>query len=166
MHWSDKYLKALANKKQLIGDKALRDVLLNQFNSYPVLQEVRFKGFTADILLIDTDNKTLVGIEVKSDRDTLYRLEEQLRGYLKYCNYVLVATTLSHKKEILKILNNPEFSNIGLLMYNMYNEGKRFQWLKDGHENEVNGVGCDWISKKHQLYQWLYLLEMIWGEQA
>lgn len=163
MHWSDKYIKALVSNKQLIGDRVLRDVLLEQFNNYPVLQEVRFKGFTADMLLIDPHDRVIFGIEVKSDRDTLYRLKEQLRGYLKYCHYVLVATTLSHKKEILQILNNPEFSNVGLLIYYMNNDGKRFEWIKDGYKNEVKGVGCDWISKKHQLYQWLYLLEQIWG---
>lgn len=163
MHWSDKYLKALTNKKQLIGDKVLRDVLLGQFNDLPVLQEVRFKGFTADILHIDPYDRIIFGIEVKSDRDTLYRLEEQLRGYLKYCHFVIVATTLSHKKEVLKILNNPEFEDVGLLMYYMDYDDKRFEWLKDGYENEVKGVGTQWITKNHQLYQWLYLLEQIWG---
>lgn len=165
--WQTKYLKAIENKKQLIGDKVIRDVVIERFLNFPMLEEVRFEGFTADLIFIDTKKPCLIGVEVKSDRDELHRLPEQLRGYLMWCNYVVVATTMLHWAEALKILDSePIFSEVGLLIYKMEGAKRYFEIVREPVFADVSGwTSATWISKKHQLYQWRYLLEMIWGQR-
>lgn len=164
--WQTKYLKAINNKKQLIGDKVIRDAVVERFLNFPMLQEVRFKGFTADLIFIDTKKPCLIGVEVKSDRDELHRLPEQLRGYLMWCNYVVVATTFMHLRGVLEIINSDEeFQDVGVWVYRMNGENREFEVVREPRgcylKNDIA-----WISKKHQLYQWKYLLEIMWGEQA
>lgn len=164
MHYQRKYLNAIKNRINLIGDKILREVLIEQFNIFNYLEEVRFQGFTADVLFIDTKDTLLWGIEVKSDRDNLDRLESQLYGYLANCNIVFIATTLSQRKNVLRILDKPEFKDVGLLTYYMNNGQRFFRTEKEAVNAKIKGNGINWITKKHQLYQWIYLLEEIWGE--
>ncbi len=166
--WQKKYLKAIENKKQLIGDKVIRDAVVERFLNLPMLQEVRFEGFTADLVFIDTKKPCLIGVEVKSDRDELYRLSEQLKaGYLKWFNVVIVATTMMHKAEALKILDSePMFSEVGLFIYKMDGDKRYFEVVKKPVFADVSRwTSAKWVSKKHQLYQWRYLLEMIWGQE-
>lgn len=170
--WQTKYQKAIQQKKQLIGDKVIRDVVKEKYSDFPILEEVRFPAklgagrFTADLVVIDTDKPCLIGVEVKSDRDELHRLKEQLRGYLMWCNFVIVATTFMHKKGVLEIVNSDaEFADIGVWVYRMNGEKREFEVVREPRgcylKNDIA-----WISKKHQLYQWKYLLEIMWGEQA
>ena len=166
--WQTKYLKAINNKKQLIGDKVIRDAVVERFLNFPMLQEVRFEGFTADLIFIDTKKPALIGVEVKSDRDELKRLPEQLKaGYLKWCNVVVVATTMMHRAEALKILDSePMFSEVGLFIYKMDGAKRYFEVVKKPVFADVSGwTSTKWVSKKHQMYQWRYLLEMIWGQE-
>lgn len=164
--WQTKYLKAIENKKQLIGDKVIRDAVVEMFSDFPMLEEVRFKGFTADLIFIDTKKPCLIGVEVKSDRDELHRLPEQLRGYLLWCNYAVVATTYMPLKEVLEIINSDEeFADVGVWVYRMNGNIREFEVVREP-------CGCylkndaGWISKKHQLYQWKYLLEIMWEGQG
>lgn len=161
--WQQKYMRAIRTGKQLIGDKVMRKAIVNCFSNDCILDEVRFDGFIADMLFINPEQSTIVGVEVKSDRDDFDKLEHQLRGYLKWCNVVFLATTIMHEDEALNILNNPEFANVGLLIYVMKGDEKYFTCLKKPVWADVYGVGSEWVSKKHKLYQWLYLLELIWG---
>lgn len=165
--WQTKYLKAINNKKQLIGDKVIRDAVIERFSNLPMLQEVRFEGFTADLVFIDTKKPCLIGVEVKSDRDELQRLAEQLKaGYLKWCNVVVVATTMIHRVEALKILDSePMFSEVGLFIYKMDGDKKYFEVVREPVFADVSGwTSAKWVGKKHQLYQWKYLLEIMWGQ--
>lgn len=170
--WQSKYLKAINNKKQLIGDKVIRDAVIEMFSDFPMLEEVRFPAklgagrFTADMVVIDTDKPCLIGIEVKSDRDELHRLKEQLRGYLTWCNYVVVTTTYMHLRGVLEIINSDEeFQDVGVWVYRMNGENREFEAFREARGCRLqNETG--WISRKHQLYQWKYLLEIMWGEQA
>ena len=166
--WKSKYLKAIENKKQLIGDKVIRDAVIERFLDLPMLQEVRFKGFTADLIFIDVEKPALIGVEVKSDRDELKRLSEQLKaGYLKWCNVVIVATTMIHRAEALKILESePMFNEVGLFIYKMEGDKRYFEVVRESVFADVSGwTSAKWVGKKHQLYQWRYLLEMIWGQE-
>ena len=161
--WQTKYLKAIRTKKQLIGDAVMRRAMLQQFSDYCYLQEVRFPNVTADMVMIDPKKAEMVGIEIKSDRDELQRLPQQLRGYLRYCPFVIVATTLMHRREAMQILQEAEFETVGLLLYIMDDSGNYFEFERRPLLNDVKGVGLDWMSKRHQLQQWRYLLEMLYN---
>ena len=164
----EKYDKAKKKGIQLIGDKVIRDTLFEHLIQLygadnEILEEVRFPAFTADVLMFLTGKKKyIVGFEVKSDRDTLKRLETQLREYLKYCNVVFVVTTLLHYKEVAKLLERAEFANVGLLVYKMTYEGKTLECAKLATKVDIKGLSTKWISKQHQLYRFEYYLKMLW----
>lgn len=157
MLWQEKYYLAGKNKVQLIGDKVMRRAFLEQYKNFAVLQEVRFPRFTADMVLIHTASGEINGIEFKSDRDSLNRLPMQLQEYTKWLPFVCVATTLMHRKNVLKILE--DFPTVGLFVYIMEDENRGFVYEKDAYYNDVSGMSIDWIRPNHQLYQWVYLLE-------
>lgn len=168
MYWKEKYEKAINENKQLICDNVMREAFYKQFKDVVTVEEVRFPEFQADLLEFRTieGELKLIGYEFKSDRDTLDRLENQLRGYLKYCNYVFVYSTLRHKKELLQILNKPEFGSVGVRFYKMTNEGNIFAPFRTAKVQNVKnkGLSTDWISKKYKLFRWIYLLKEVWGE--
>lgn len=164
MYWKKRYQRAINKGIQLISDKTIRNALKDIYKKYPFLEEVRFQNFTADLLFICPVKKLTHGFEIKSDRDNTDKLKHQLRGYIQYCNKVFVVTTLGQYKDVLKVVNTSEFNNVGVMIYIKTDEGARFDIIKEAVNNKVCGVGCSWITKKHQLYQWLYLLEMIWGK--
>jgi len=164
MNWQKRYLRAIKKGIQLISDETIRNTAKSIYKKYPFLEEVRFKNFTADLLFINPIKKQIHGMEIKSDRDNVDKLKHQLRGYLQYCNKVFVVTTLGQYKDVLRVVNTSEFYNVGVMIYVKSDEGARFDIIKEAYNNKVFGVGSSWITKKHQLYQWLYLLEMIWGK--
>lgn len=165
MYWVKKYNDAIVQGKQLIGDKVMREILRSTYSHVPILEEVRFPEFTADMLIIYPKYPAIVGVEVKSDRDNLLRLPQQLDGYLKYCNKVFVATTFMHRKDILEILAYEKYQDVGLCFYVMENGEKFFWFEKFPLGSDIRRGNANWISKKHQLYQWKYILEMIWKEE-
>lgn len=164
-NWRKRYQDAQANGYHLISDKDMRKALLKD-NPFCNLQEVRFPEFTADIISINPDKKIIFGIEIKSDRDKLDRLEHQLRGYMRYCSFVFVYTTNTHLEDVKRILSQPEFEKVGILLYVKSKNGadRKLEKRAFGYEKVVKEIGVDWITKKHQLHQWLYLLEEIWGK--
>lgn len=60
-----------------------------------------FNRRRCDMLIAPQDE--IIGIEIKSDIDNLYRLEEQLKSYYTCFNKVYVACGKRHYKEISKI---------------------------------------------------------------
>lgn len=169
MYWKTKYNKAKEQNKQLIGDKVMRTAFYKQFENAVIVEECRFPEFQADILEFREieGRRILIGYEIKSDRDTLDRLENQLRGYLKYCNYVFIYATLRHKKELLKILENPEFVNVGVRFYRMSNNGNYFEIFRSAkvQDIKVKKLKTYWITRKYKLFRWIYLLKEVWGEE-
>lgn len=157
MLWQEKYYLAGKNKVQLIGDKVMRRAFLEQYSNFAVMQEVRFPRFTADMIQIHTASGAVNGIEFKSDRDSLSRLPMQLQEYTRWLPFVFVATTLMHRKNVLEILE--DFPTVGLFVYVMDGENRRFDYEKEAYYNYVTGMNIDWIRPNHQLYQWAYLLE-------
>lgn len=156
MLWQEKYYLAGKNKVQLIGDKVMRRAFLEQYSNFAVLQEVRFPHFTADMIQVHTASGTINGIEFKSDRDSLNRLQMQLQEYTRWLPFVFVATTLMHRKNVLQILE--DFPTVGLFVYLMEEENRGFVYERKAFYNDVSGMSTEWIRPNHQLYQWAYLL--------
>lgn len=169
MYWKKKYDKAQKHKKQLIGDKVMRDAFFNQYSEANIIEEVVFPDFRADLLefKIIQNEQRLIGYEIKSDRDELIRLPSQLRGYLKWCNNVFVLSTIRHKTELLSILENPEFDGVGVRFFYYTNEGVQFVPHKTAKYSDLKGSGLatGWITKNNQLYRWKYWLTETWGEK-
>lgn len=165
--WSSKYRKAQQKGIQLIGDKCMRNALIAQYGKFAnlhLLEEVRLgREVQADFFMIDVKENVVTGFEIKSDRDTLERLPQQLRGYLKYCNCVVVYTSYLHKREVRNILNREEFEGVGLCYFKYTDKGGMLEFERYPECYEAEKVGVDWISRNSKLKSWDYWLENIWG---
>ncbi len=87
-----------------LNDKDIRRVIYESFSGETsearILEEFPMGDSRADILLV-TKTK-LIGLEIKSDRDSFVRLERQIRDYEKFfdTNYLVVGTY--HVEEALQ----------------------------------------------------------------
>ena len=166
--WQERYANAIESKRQLIGDDVIREALFKGLelaygDDFEALEEVNFPGFRADVLLFRTGKKKgLLGVEVKSDRDSLDKLERQLQGYCMYCNSVFICTTMTHRAEVLKILNKAEFERVGLLVYMMTNEGNFVDCERGAKFVDIKGLSSDFISRNSKLYRWELYLRGLW----
>lgn len=149
-----------------IDSKVMTDVIIKQFYKMDSLTEVRFNDFTADVILIHQKKRKLVGVEIKSDKDSPRRLKSQLRGYLRWFHAVYVACTLSQLHKVLNVLKTPEFASVGVLLYMNEIDDIRFDIYKKAVPvDDIVGVNANWISKQHQLYQYKWLLDEVWNKE-
>ncbi len=81
-------------EKKLVG---VNDIIINEFNTGDFSRRV-------DLALIN-DNHFLA-YEIKSDSDTLQRLEDQVKKYLEYFDKVTVITTPKHTNKALLLIPN------------------------------------------------------------
>ena len=87
-----------------LSDKDVRKIIYDSFSGRNeesrILEEFPMGDSRADMLLV-TKTK-LIGLEIKSDRDTFVRLERQIRDYEKFfdTNYLVVGTY--HVEEALR----------------------------------------------------------------
>lgn len=80
-------------------------------------EEIFYKSATCDIVVRDEFNggtmntrtdlavfseKSIIFVEIKSDRDTLIRLENQLFDYQRYADKVVLILDIKHKKKFLE----------------------------------------------------------------
>ena len=71
-----------------------------------------------DILIIDKDKKEIYSIEIKSNGDTLKRLDNQIMGYKSFSHYIIVVIDEKHLAEYLsKYKPKNTFTKVGLMVY-------------------------------------------------
>lgn len=70
----------------------------------------------ADILAV-SNNKEVITLEIKSDKDTFVRLEKQLKEYMNFSHIVYIALDISHLPKFLKKFNTYSFDTIGIMVY-------------------------------------------------
>lgn len=80
----------------------LIDYLEDEFQFDFIAREVPFFSMRrrADIVAVDRKGNSTYGFEIKSDVDTLNRLEPQLEDYRLTFNYVYVVTTEKHVETV------------------------------------------------------------------
>lgn len=147
------------------NDNALRQVFYYKYPNAITLEEVKFPEFKADIIEFKNikNKQVIVGFEIKSDMDTLTRLEGQLRGYLKYCNYVFVLTTAKHKENVSAILKTPEFDRVGIqILDDRTCKLESFKVAKYRNLSD-DKLSTGWITCNNNLYSWIYWLNKVWG---
>jgi Holliday junction resolvase len=105
------------------------DVLINELHNIKFLEyEYTHHSLPvrADILAV-SNNKEVITVEIKSDKDTFVRLEKQLKEYVKFSHITYVALDISHLPKYLKKFNSSIFHTIGIIVYEnnevyLYNE--------------------------------------------
>lgn len=84
-----------------------------------------------DLLIIDEDKKEVYSIEIKSNGDTLKRLDSQISGYKLYSHYVIVVIDKKHLLEYQnKYKDKATFNKVGLMIYDERTLYTRYKYYK------------------------------------
>lgn len=71
--------------------------------------------------LVFTETKGIIGIEIKTERDSTVRLKRQLRSYLLNCNHVYVLCEDNQVAKVETILHADKiFSCVGIIAYSTF----------------------------------------------
>lgn len=155
------------NYPRRINDAGMRQVFYWDYPSAVTLEEVKFPSFRADIVEFVEDNglKSLIGYEIKSDKDNLKRLKNQLDYYLVFFNYVIVLTTEKHLKEVMHLLNKSEYRQVGVMVCRLTEDRTFYEVVRlaDYQELKTRGLTMDFITGDNQLNRYRYFLEEVWG---
>lgn len=85
-----------------LNDKEMREILFDYYEStnerLRFFEELCIAKSRADAILVRED--CLIGFEIKSDRDSLERLEGQVKNYSKFCNLCYIVTGNKHIDKI------------------------------------------------------------------
>lgn len=100
-----------------LNDKEMREVLFDYYEStnerLRFFEELNIAKSRADAILVREN--CLIGFEIKSDRDSLERLEGQVKNYSKFCNLCYVVTGNKHINKMTEHV--PEFYGIIKINY-------------------------------------------------
>ncbi|MCC9083788.1 sce7726 family protein [Enterococcus faecium] len=75
------------------------------------------RGNTICDCLIFTEKRGVIGIEIKTERDSTKRLNKQLKDYEKVCDFVYVLCHDTHVPKVEQILNRYNHRHVGILAY-------------------------------------------------
>jgi hypothetical protein len=82
-----------------------------------VFEKAIMRGKTIMDALICTEKKGVIGVEIKTERDTTNRLNKQLHNYEKVCDYVYVLCHDDHVEKVEQILKRYQHTHVGIISY-------------------------------------------------
>lgn len=97
-----------------------RNVVLSE-KSMGYSRQRRIKETIAD-LLIFSEGKGIIGIEIKTEYDNLQRLNRQLKGYSLICDYVWVVCHDKHVDGVIQRLQRYNHNHVGVIAYTEFKE--------------------------------------------
>ena len=112
--YEDDIKELIRDKEHMFGDLGDSVILFEKALSFKKDRSV--KKVIADVLIF-TQKKGLIGIEVKTERDSTQRLLRQLRSYSLSCDYVYVACHDKHVEKVETILKRHGFPFVGIIAY-------------------------------------------------
>lgn len=155
------------NYSPRIDDAGMRKVFYWDFPDAVTLEEVKFPTFRADIVEFQEENriKSLIGYEIKSDKDNLKRLKNQLDKYLIFFNYVVVLTTEKHLGEVMRLLTKPEYRQVGVMVCKITEDRTYYKVIRPAEYQDLKNreLNLDFITSDNQLNRYRYFLEDVWG---
>jgi len=102
----------------------------------------------ADILAV-SNNKEVITLEIKSDKDTFVRLEKQLKEYMNFSHIVFIALDISHLPKFLKKFNTYSFDTIGIVVYE---DNEVYVFREPYKRTKINATSLLW---KNEYLQFL-----------
>lgn len=72
--------------------------------------------------LIFSENKGIIGVEIKTENDSLKRLNKQMLAYRALCDFAWVLCHDKHTDKVLEILDKNNHINIGVISYMEYED--------------------------------------------
>jgi len=149
-------------KPKTVYEKAVKQAVLDSktfFNDLGDLGKSRvlfekscgYGELIADCLIF-TENKGIIGVEIKTAHDTLKRLSHQLDSYIRVCNYVYVFCHDSQLKEVQALIKRKGLVNtVGIISYIEFGD------------DVIGGVIKQATPSKY--FELTYALEMLWKQQ-
>lgn len=116
-----------------------------------VFEKAIMQGKTIMDCMLCTENKGVIGIEIKTERDTTYRLNKQLQDYNKVCDYVYVMCHDNHVDKVEDILKHHKHAHVGIIAYTIH---KGVPW-----------VGVYKEADKSPLKDVYYTLNILWRSE-
>lgn len=104
-----------ANIKQLILKK--KHIFVDRGNSTVLFEKAIVVGSTIADCLIFSQDRGIIGVEIKTEHDTTRRLNKQLKNYSLVCDWVYVVCHDKHVESIEKILDKNGHSHCGIIAY-------------------------------------------------
>lgn len=121
MKMADKRALEADIKQSLLDNPQLfRD--LNPLGEYKIVfEKMAMRGkLIADAMLF-SQGRGIIGIEIKTEYDTLKRLSRQLTNYVQTCNYTYVYVHDSHLADTIKLIKQKGYWNtVGVISYTLF----------------------------------------------
>lgn len=150
-----------------INDAGMRQIFYWDYPDAVTLEEVKFPNFRADIVQFHEEEgqKSLIGYEIKSDKDNTKRLRKQLDYYLVFFNYVIVLTTEKHLGEVMHLLNMPEYKQVGVMVCRLTEDRTYYDVVRLAEYQDLKSreLSTHFITEDNQLYRYRYFVEDVWG---
>lgn len=97
-----------------LSDDDIRRQIRKMYSKYTLLEEFQIcKNTVVDVGVFAP--KALVGIEIKSSFDTVEKLHEQMKDYIKFFHKVEVVTTKHLLDDVREVLSCPQFARVGII---------------------------------------------------
>lgn len=103
------------NIKQLILEK--KNVFGDIGENTIIFEKAIMQAKTIADCLIMTENRGVIGVEIKTERDSTKRLNKQLGHYEQVCDYVYVLCHDDHVLKVEQILKRYNHGHVGIMSY-------------------------------------------------
>lgn len=107
----------ILDKKRMFGDLGQSSIVFEKALSRTKDKSVQ--QVIADCLIF-SDQQGLIGIEIKTERDSTKRLLKQLRAYSLNCDYVYVLCHDLHVEKIEQLLRRYQLQHVGVIAYTSF----------------------------------------------
>lgn len=115
--YEDDIKELIRNKEHMFGDLGESVILFEKALSFK--RDKSVKKVIADVLIF-SEQEGLIGIEIKTERDSTQRLLRQMRAYSLNCDYVYVACHDKHVEKVEQILKRYQFPFVGIIAYTSF----------------------------------------------
>lgn len=120
MKFYEQSIKELIQQKEhMFGNLGRSRIVFEKALSFT--RDGTVKKVIADVLIF-SEKRDLIGIEIKTEMDSTKRLLRQLRSYSVSCDYVYIACHDKHVPEIEKIIKRHQFHHVGIIAYTAIND--------------------------------------------
>ncbi len=99
---------AILDNKRIFGDIG---------ESALVFEKAIMRGKTIMDAMICTQKRGVIGVEIKTERDTTARLNRQLKDYERVCDYVYVVCHDTHVAKVEQIIKRYKHAHVGIISY-------------------------------------------------
>lgn len=148
------------------NEKEIREYLINLIhNSLPKEEYVVREEFNGGSMSSRADlavfaKHSLTFIEIKSDRDTFVRLENQLKDYDKYADNIYLILDVAHRDKMIKAKNSGKYPELDESRIYVYDNGTLTYLLRTSAKiKSFNAYSF------HKGHQYKNLLPFLWSAE-